>query len=174
MLYGSRAIEIHEKDKDMEDVVMEISVAELICFEIQRDGLQFQTPIFQRIYSIILQGVSENILYDPTYFLRMEDQEIVQFVSNYLSPKYELSEAWLNQFRIDTSKEIHRLSQAVKESIYAFKSIKIMLRIMEIQEHLNPSHPNYNEDNQESLVQELISLQQIKRTFAKALGRIIA
>ena len=174
LLYGSRAIEIHEKDKDMEDVVLEISVAELICFEIQRDGLQFQTPIFQNIYRIILQGVSENILYDPTYFLRMEDQEIVQFVSNYLSPKYELSEAWLNQFRIDTSKEIHRLSQAVKESIYAFKSIKIMLRIMEIQEHLNPSHPNYNEENQESLVQELISLQQIKRTFAKALGRIRA
>ncbi|MCC5922714.1 MAG: DNA primase [Crocinitomicaceae bacterium] len=174
LLYGSRAIEVYEKDKAMEDVALEISVAEIICFELQRDGLQFETPLFQKIYQIILQGVSENILFDPTYFLRMEDQEVVQFVSNYLSPKYELSDAWLSKFRIDTSKEVHRLSQAVKESIYAFKNIKIMLRIIEIQERLNPAHADYNEDNNESLVQELITLQQIKSTFAKALGRIIA
>lgn len=174
LLYGSRAMEIYEKDTELEDVALEISVAELICYELQRDGLEFQTPLFQRIYRIILQGVSENILYDPSYFLRMEDQEIVQFVSNYLSPKYELSEAWLSEFRIDTSKEIHRISQAVKESIYAFKNIKITLRIMEIQERLNPAHEDYREEYNEGLVQELITLQQIKRTFASALGRIIA
>ena len=167
-------MEIYEKDTELEDVALEISVAELICYELQRDGLEFQTPLFQRIYRIILQGVSENILYDPSYFLRMEDQEIVQFVSNYLSPKYELSEAWLSEFRIDTSKEIHRISQAVKESIYAFKNIKITLRIMEIQERLNPAHEDYREEYNEGLVQELITLQQIKRTFASALGRIIA
>lgn len=174
LLYGTRAIEVEEKNAEMQTVTLEISVAEIICYELQRDGLQFKTPIFQNIYRIILQGVSENILYDPTYFLRLEDQEIVQFVSGYLSPKYELSEAWLHKFSIDTSKEVHRLAQAVKESLYAFKKVKITLRMMEIQSLLNPEHPDYNEANNEGFLQELVTLQQIKRSFATALGRIIA
>lgn len=173
ILYGSRAIEIQQKNEKNEHVEVEISVAELITFEIQRDELQFEDPLFQEIFDIVYQGVQENILFDPTYFLRLENQKIVQLVTNYLSPKHELSSSWLIQFKVDTSSEIHRLPQAVKESLYAFKNAKIQEQLLAIQELLNPQNSDYNEEKHPELIKELIALQEIKASFAKQLGRII-
>jgi len=173
ILYGSRAIEIQQKNEKNEPIEVEISVAELITFEIQRDDLTFDHPLLQEIFDLVHQGVQENILFDPTYFLRLENQEIVQLVTNYLSPKHELSSSWLIQFKVDTSTEVHRLPQAVKESLYAFKNAKIQERLLAIQELLNPQNSEYDEENHHTLLKELIALQEIKTSFAQQLGRII-
>ncbi len=173
VLYGSRAIDVQQKNEKNQLETVEISVAELIVYEINKDELVFTHPLFEEIYKHINQGVEEQILYDPTYFLRFENQEIVQFVTHYLTPKHELSSSWLVKHKIDTSAEIHRLPQAVKESIYAFKNAFIQRRLLEIQESLNPKNEDYNEEKTMDLLKEQIELQQIKATFAQQLGRII-
>ncbi|MEX1190813.1 MAG: DNA primase [Brumimicrobium sp.] len=175
LLYGSRALEIETKKKEGEKEVeiIEVSVSELVTFELNRDDLSFDIPLFKKVFDACNQGVKENILYDPSYFLRHEDQEIVKFVSDLLSPKYELSRKWLLDFKIDTNEEIHKLPQAVKESLYAFKSAKIMARINEIREQLKPSEVKVEDDAVNDLLREQIQLEKIKGTFAKQLGRII-
>ncbi len=173
MMYGSRAIEIHQKNDKQELEEVEISVAELICYEIIRDELHFENAVFQEIFNLVEQGVQDNILFDTSYFLKVENQEIVQLATNFLSPKYELSNNWLEKFRIDTSAEIHRLAQAVKETLYAFKNAKIQAKLLSIQEALNPKSEVYREDKIAELLMEQIELQKIKFTFAKELGRII-
>lgn len=173
MMYGSRAIEIHQKNDKQELEEVEISVAELICYEIVRDELHFENAVFQEIFNLVEQGVQDNILFDTSYFLKIENQEIVQLATNFLSPKYELSNNWLEKFRIDTSAEIHRLAQAVKETLYAFKNAKIQAKLLSIQEALNPKSEVYQEDKIAELLMEQIELQKIKFTFAKELGRII-
>lgn len=173
VLYGSRAIELNQLNEKQEVVTITTSVSELITHEIIRDELTFDNPHFQEIFMHCVDGIDNNILYDPTYFLRLENQEIVKLVSDFLSPKHSLSATWFDKFKIDTSAEIHRVAQAVRETLYAFKNAKIQARLIAIQEALNPANKDYNEDKITDLISEQIQLQKIKRKFAEELGRII-
>jgi DNA primase len=173
VLYGSRAIELNQLNEKQETIKIETSVSELITYEIIRDELSFDTPHFQEIFMHCVEGIENNILYDPSYFLRVENQKIVKVVSDFLSPKHELSTTWFDKFKIDTSAEIHRVAQAVRETLYAFKNAKVQSRLLAIQELLNPNNENYQEDKTTDLITEQIQLQKIKRTFAEELGRII-
>jgi len=174
VLYGSRAIELeepHEEGEEKEELI-EVSVAELIIHELQRDELDFHNPLLQKIYLLCAQGLEENIFYEPARFLRHEDPEIVSFVTDILSPRYELSRKWLSDYKIETTEEIHKIPQAVKESLYAFKHAVILRRIEEIQEELK-NNQNYEPEVINELLSEQISLEKIKSTFALQLGRII-
>lgn len=173
LLYGSRALEIEQKQKNKDSEIIEVSVSELICHELNRDDLDFDIPLFKKIFEVCKAGVEENLLYEPSFFLRHEDQEVVKFVSNLLSPKYELSRNWLLSFKIDTNEEVHKLPQAVKESLYAFKNAKILARIGEIREQLKPSENTLKDEQVNDLLREQIQLEKIKGTFAQQLGRII-
>ena len=173
VLYGSRAIEVEQINEKQEKIEVEVSVAEIIVHEIIKDDLSFNNPLFNSIFDIVKSGVSEGILYDTPYFLRQENQEMVKFVSDYLSPKYELSQNWLLAHKIDTNAEIHKLAQAVRETLYAFKNAKIQARLLDIQEALNPKNEAFKAEEMEELLKEQIALQKIKSSFAKQLGRII-
>ena len=178
VLYGSRAVEIDidnpvenpVENKDEEPV--DVSAAELIIFELERDDLRFHNSLFQKIYELCQQGLKDNIFYEAARFLRNEDPEIVKFVTDILSPRHELSRQWLNTYKIETTEEIHKLAQAVKESLYAFKNSVIMRKIQEIQDEIK----NIGNDDIEKLtelIKEQMLLEKIKSTFAHQLGRII-
>ncbi|RFC53532.1 DNA primase [Brumimicrobium aurantiacum] len=171
VLHGSRAIEI-EKPEENQEGSNDVSVAELIIFELNRDELGFKNKLFQKIFELCRQGLDEDVFYEPARFLRHEDPEIVKFVSDILSPRYELSRQWLNTFNIETTEEIHRLAQAVKESLYAFKNAVIMMRIQDIQEELKNIDHN-NTERLSELIKEQMSLEKIKSVFSSQLGRII-
>lgn len=173
VLYGSRALELDKHPEAKDEEVIETSVAELIIYELQRDELEFEHELFGKIYKRCVSGIQDNILFEPTNFLRLEDQEVVQFVSKLLSPKYELSRKWLADFRIETSEEIHKLPQAVKESLYAFKKAKIMSRIEEIREQLKSEGSELTDEKVNELLKEQMQLEKIKGSFAQQLGRII-
>lgn len=173
VLYGSRAIELNQAAPGEPKMIVDVSLAELVVHEIERDDLSFANPVFQEIYEICKKGLSEDILFSPTYFMRNENQEIVQIVSGFLTSKYELSESWLKDFKIYTNDELQRLPQALHESLYAFKNSKIKQRIQFIRERLKPDHEEYDEDQLEILLREQMELQQIQGVFAKELNRII-
>ncbi|MDG0972917.1 MAG: DNA primase [Crocinitomicaceae bacterium] len=173
VLYGSRAIELNQAPIGEPPMTVDVSLAELVVHEIDRDDLVFSNPVFQEIYEICKKGLEEDILYSPTYFLRNENQEIVQLVSDFLTNKYELSASWLKDFKIYTNDELQRLSQALHESLYTFKNSKIKQRIEYIRERLKPDHAEFDESKMESLLREQMQLQKIQSVFAKELNRII-
>ena len=174
ILFGSRALEIENPIRDAQEKVIETSVAEIIVFELQRDELDFENDLFARIFKRCVQGIEENIFYEPSNFLRLEDQEIVKFVSDLMSPRYELSRKWLSDFKIETNEEIHKLAQTVRESLYSFKKAKIMSRIDEIRTKLKPNEIEALSDEKiNELLKEQIQLERIKGSFAEQLGRII-
>jgi DNA primase len=172
VLYGSRAIEIESPTESKEEDPFDVSAAELIIYELERDDLGFHNPLFQKIYELCQQGLKDNIFYEAARFLRNEDPEIVNFVTDILSPRHELSRQWLNTYKIETTEEIHKLAQAVKESLYAFKNSVIMRRIQEIQEELKEIG-NDESEKLVGLIKEQMSLEKIKSAFAHQLGRII-
>jgi DNA primase len=153
-------------------VLVEVSVAELICHELHRDELTFNHPAYNRIYQQISEGLTQQILYKSSYFMRSEDQEIVKIVSEFESENYELSHNWLTLKNIETNYEIDKLKSAVMTSIYTFKTDKIQQRIDEIRVTLS----TISEDEIaaiEDLLIEQITLEKVKIAFAEKLGRII-
>ena len=170
--YGPFAVEIEQQDEHGKDVLVEVSVAELICHELHRDELTFNHPAYNRIYQQISEGLTQQILYKSSYFMRSEDQEIVKIVSEFESENYELSHNWLTLKNIETNYEIDKLKSAVMTSIYTFKTDKIQQRIDEIRVTLS----TISEDEIaaiEDLLIEQITLEKVKIAFAEKLGRII-
>ncbi|MCE2865276.1 MAG: DNA primase, partial [Cryomorphaceae bacterium] len=116
--YGTRALIWQEPGQ----AETQTSVIELIVHELQKDDLHFQQPIFEEIYRIFENGVrSENTLYEATYFLRHENQEIVQFVADIEAQEQELSHNWVTRYKIQTKSESDDLYQTVVQVIYRFK-----------------------------------------------------
>ena len=165
--YGT--LEIIQKN-NLEEI--SVSVIEFICQEITRDELKFQNPLFDKIYSMYLDGLAENTLFSASYFKRLEDQEIVALISDIESNEYELSNKWLTKYRIETRTEIDQLYEAVVESVYHFKAKNIDFKIKEIQNELN-NNSSLSEEEMLFLLAEQMNYERVKRVFAEKLGRII-
>lgn len=167
IMYGSRAIETKNKEKD---ALIEVSVAELIISEIEKDQLHFEHPLFQKLYKQCKQGLDEDIFYEPSLFLRSEDQDIVRFVTDILSPRFELSSNWLRKFNVEVVGEIHQLELAVKEALYSFKNAFVLAKIQNIQEQLKEQSDS---EIVTELLKEQIEWEKVRQIFAIQLGRIV-
>jgi DNA primase len=171
--YGPYVIEIEKENEKNEKISIETSVAELICHEIHRDELMFKNIIYSKIYNFISEGLSNNILYQSTYFIKNEDPEIVKFISDIESKEYEISHNWLKNYNIDTPTEVEKLKTAVYNAIYSFKTRKIIDRIYEIQNQIKEISVTDEHSVLEDLISEQIVLEQIKMKFSNQLGRTI-
>jgi len=170
--YGVYAIEVPSRDEDGKDILVETSIAELICHELEKDELTFDFPLFNKIHQIFTSGLSENIFYQPSYFLNNEDQELVRFVSEIESNEYELSPKWFEKHKIVTQGEKERLPFLTMSSIYSFKNYKIERKIKGIQGELETLDAE-DYDKMTDLISEQIELEQVKKALSLKLGRII-
>jgi DNA primase len=170
--FGTRVIEVEQLDAQGEATTAETSVTEFICHELDKDELAFEHPKFAKIHQLIVEGLAENQLLSSTYFRQLEDQTIVQFVSDIESQEYELSTKWLSQYNITTRSESDRLQEAVFHSIYNFKSSKIEAHIRSIQVRLKEAESMSDEELLDALSEQM-TYEKIKIAFAEKLGRII-
>ena len=168
MKYGIREVHITnavdtEKNKT--------SVIELIHEELNKDELTFDFPLFAKIYSQFVEGLSENTLYTSSFFLRHEDQEIVSFVSDIESNEQELSHNWVVKKNIFTRLESDDLYSTVIFSIYNFKYNKVDLHLKKIKRKL--SSETFEDNDLLLLLSEQMAYERVKKVFSEKLGRII-
>lgn len=148
------------------------SVIEFICQEITRDELVFQNLLYAKVFSIFLDGLADNTLYTSSYFKRLEDQEIVAFVSNIESNEYEVSSLWLSKYKIEIRTELDQLYESVVDAVYHFKSKFIDQKIKEIQVEL-AKNDSLSDEEMLFLLAEQMNYERVKKVFADKLGRII-
>lgn len=170
--YGTYAVTSEHIAEDGTTVVSETSVIELIHHELDKDELSFDHPLHGKIYSLFIEGMNEKTLYSTTYLKRLEDQEIVKFVSNIESEEHELSSNWLNKFNILTRAESDRLYEAVLHALYAFKAHKVEMFIEEIRIKLEKAD-GLTDQELTDLIAEQMAYEKIKLMFAEKLGRTI-
>jgi len=163
--YGTRALIWQEPGK----AETQTSVIELIVHELQKDDLHFQQPIYEEIYRIFENGVrSENTLYEATYFLRHENQEIVQFVADIEAQEQELSHNWVTRYKIQTKSESDDLYQTVVQVIYRFKLAFVEQKINQIRSELEQN--TLQDDNLMLALGELVSLEKVKMLLSEQIG----
>lgn len=169
--YGYYAVEV---ETEGEEGSREVSVAELICHELDRDNLSFEHTDYKLIFDIVSEGIrTNNTLYRPSYFIRHENQSIVKLVSDIETENYELSHNWLTIYKIDINTELDKLARAVKESIYLFKKNKIQKRITQIHKEIEQMEQSGEDSGIEDLLAEQVLLERIKMAIAAQLGRIL-
>jgi DNA primase len=171
--YGHFGVEIEQLDEKSQIFMQVTTVSELICHELLRDDLVFINPIYAKIHQMVSQGLAEGLCFRPSHFMREEDQDIVRIVSEIDTDNYELSQNWLNKYKIDTNTELDKLKNAVLHGIYVFKSDKLQQRIDEIRIELAEVAEMDDFKKVEDLLIEQITLEKVKSSFSAQLGRIV-
>ena len=170
--YAPIATHTEHLDEHGETQKVEVSVAELIHHELDKDGLSFSYPLFQRMYEHTVEGLTNKTLYKSSYWIKHPDQEIVQWVSNVETDIHELSPQWLIKYNVDTNREIDKIKNAVMSAIYAFKSHYVLKRIATIRQELEKL-AGTDEEKMMDLLSEQIILERVKMSLAQKLGRTI-
>lgn len=163
--YGTRALIWQEPGQDQ----VQTSVIEFIVFELQKDGLQFETPLYDTIYRIFERGATEDsTLYEASFFLRHENQLIVQFVANIEAQEQELSHNWVTRYKIQTKSESDDLYQTVVQVIYRFKLAFVGQKINKIRTELTLDL--LKDDDLLMALGELVSLEKVKMLLSEQIG----
>ena len=173
VLYGPNAVSLDQIDEDGKKIIIETSVAELVCHELDVDELYFENPMYSKIYSIVKEKLDEKVFLKSSAFIRMNEQEIVQFVSELEMDHKEISHNWATIHNIFTKSEKDKIYQAVMGSIYAFKSAKIEQQIRKIQQDLKENEQELPTEVIIDMLSEQQILENIKMAFSEKLGRII-
>lgn len=168
VLYGAMEVTPPRHIADLVEDHKDISAAEYIIHNLAEDEHTFENPVYARIHSIIADALSENSFLKPSYFLKQEDQEIVQFVSAIDMEDHEISKNWKEKFGIHTNSEKDKLYDAVTKAVMNFKLAKIDLRLGEIMEAKKEDHEY---DVLIDLLAEEKELLDYRLTFNRMLGR---
>ena len=166
--FGTREIETLALDSNE---LHKTSVVELIHQELEQDLLTFESPLFIKIYDKIIEGLSEKTFYTASYFKRIEDQEIVSFVSDIESREIELSTNWITKFSIFTKSESDDLYSTVMNIIYNFKYKKVEDHLLSIKSTISKG-----DLSDEAILFELgqqMLYENVKKVISEKLGRII-
>jgi DNA primase len=165
--FGTREVKFENESKEESST----SIIELIVNEILSDDLDFNHSIYDRIFKIFVDGIKENVLYSSSFFKRMEDLQIVQFVSDVESREVELSHNWIHLHSIFTKSESDNLYETVMNAIYNFKFYKIEERLKAIKNSLTKE--NLEDEDILLILSEQMALENVKKILSEKLGRII-
>lgn len=166
--FGTREIVIPETQINSEN---KTSIIELVIHELHQDELTFVHPLYQKIYSIFAEGISENTLYSTSYFKKIEDQEIVSFVSDIESRDIELSHNWISQHSIFTKSESDNLYQTVMSAVYNFKYNKVDEHITKLKKSFQSGE--LSDEDVLLIMAEQMAFEKVKKVLSDKLGRII-
>ena len=163
--YGTRALIWQELGQPE----TQTSVIELIVHELQKDELFFENPLYEEIYRIFEKGaLEEQTLYESSFFLRHENQQIVQFVADIEAQEQELSHNWVARYKIQTKTESDDLYQTVVQVIYRFKLAFVEQKINQIRSEL--TQDTLKDDDLLLALGELVSLEKVKMLLSEQIG----
>ncbi|MFM7684193.1 MAG: DNA primase [Bacteroidota bacterium] len=165
--FGTREISVASDDKQEQST----SIIELIINEVLTDDLDFKHPVYNRVFQFFVDGIRENVLYSSSYFKRLEDQEIVTFVSDLESREIELSHNWIHHHGIFTKSESDNLYPTIMNGIYNFKYHKVEERLNEIKKSFKTTE--LSDEDVLLALSEQMALEKVKKILSEKLGRII-
>lgn len=149
-----------------------LAVAEYVYEEINRDGLEMNAAVHQKIlkeYEIRWQDEQFNA---EKYFLYHSDEAVARLTAELLTERYTLSKIHSKIKRIETDAE--RLHEVVPRLVYEYKNALILDFIREGLQRLRQAIDTHDEETAGQITGELNQLNELKRQLAHHLGaRII-
>ena len=164
--FGKEQISIEAENEEGEKTEEKYSVCEYIVHEIQKDNVEFEHPVFRKIFEVFVQ--KQDDVPDTNYFIQNPDPDISKAAIDILSTPYSLAN-W-EKHSIGVNMESMNLKQSSAHAMYALKIRKIEKMIHDNQKRMKESG---NWEEQILLVQEQKLLLEAKKGFSAMLGRIV-
>ncbi len=164
--FGKEKLKIEAENEAGEKTEEEYSVCEYIIYEIQKDNIEIENPVYLKIFQEFIQKQED--VPDANYFIQHPDPEISTTVVNILSSPYSLAN-W-EKHSIGIQLESMNLKQSAAHAMYALKIRKIEMMIHDNQKRMKESG---NWEEQLILLEEQHSLIKAKKIFSALLGRIV-
>ncbi len=168
LAYGNAYVTIEAEDENLEKFDLEITLGEYIFFELMRDAIKFENPIYSTIYDEYVNELSQQRLPNLTHFSNHPDPLISSFVVNNVHSNYELSNKW-KLYGVLVPNEIQLLKKLTQSTLFSYKARKLNVLINESNELLKIN----NHDMVEIILKELNTLNTMKQRVNKLLGRVV-
>ena len=165
--YGTHEVKVPVVGSEMSTT----SVIEIVVDELSKDEMTLMHPLYAKVYTKFLEGLTENTLYQASYFMKDEDQDIVQLVADIQSSEIELSHKWITKYNIFTRSETDNLYDTVIYAIYNFKFKVVDLHLDSLRKEL--TKPDLSEEDMALVLSEMMAYEKVKRTLSDKLGRTI-
>lgn len=170
--YGRHVVETEQLNQDNQAEIVETTVAELIIHELEKDDIEMQSPVLQKIFNKFKLGIENSTLYGPKSFLNDEDQRVVAFIADVESVEYTISNNWFNRYKIEVKSEEQKLQKAVLNAIYELKRMFIEREIERLDKRIQTPEPDHADDWTTVLLSEKINFLKVRKAIDGVLGRI--
>lgn len=167
--YGERILYDYTDEETNEQVIWR--VADYIRFDLNRDDLSFNTPLFQEMLDEAVDHCRQEGFIANRYFLSHPNPIISRLAANLVSEKYQLSKYHTRFREIETEED--KLKQLVLKDLYTLKEAYITKKIKDIQHQIKEAHASNNMDQVIDLMTRLTRLNEIKSVLCKELGERI-
>jgi len=170
LLYGSEEIDVMTKDEVGKEVPVKVRVAEFIVNDILQDELDFESNLYNRIFSEFVKAhESKGEIPDDTFFKLHRDPEIAHTAIDLMVLQYELSENWRKHSILIDEESLH-IRELVISAMLSFKAKKLDKIITAKQKEMLDAH---DQKAVGVLLAELKDLKARNIQINKELGRII-
>ena len=131
VIYGTSPLNFEYENEAGEEEVTTVSTAEYILSELSEDSIEFSNTVYNKIYYEFITHVNEHeTILDDKFFVRHQDPEISQAVSELLSDKHLLSDWSKKEIFVPT--ETDKLKELVTEAVIRLKSKQVKIKISDM------------------------------------------
>lgn len=156
--YGNETFILDEEDE---------SVAAMIINELENDGIEFSTPIHNKIYQEIIAKIEETGKIHIQSFINSNKENISSLAVNLVATPHSISNNWEERHKIYTGLESQKMQKTTKKAILSLKKGVVDFQISELQKAIK------EETIDTAGIKKLSELTKIKTQIAKLLGRNI-
>ena len=167
--YSSEKIWIDVKDENEELKQEEVTAGSYLINELLMDDIGFENPVYAKLFEEFATALSDGKELPTQHFTNHEDEQLRTLAIDLISHKYELHK-WA-EHNIPVTTEKQKLKKAVRGAVYALKTKKILLMIMENQRKMKEMHKSGG--NVAGLLKKQTKLDGIKQKLSAAQGRVV-
>jgi len=125
-----------------EDEVIPVSIASWVVDELEVDQIEFEDPLFKRIYEMAVAEIDEERIPDAQWWVRQSDPDIIAVVTEALTERYTLAD-WSKK-DIHLPKEQNTLFPLVKDTVFRMKYVHIERKLAALKELLTEENVDYD------------------------------
>ncbi|MBM3447520.1 MAG: DNA primase [Bacteroidetes bacterium] len=134
--YGEYGVSINILQEDMTVKAQDISVADYIIGTVEEDKIKFQSELYQLMFNEYVSLVNEKSLFEESEFTQHGNERVRNEAADIFTPKYQLSENWMNKHGVYSEKEEDRLAITIKDCLFRLKLRNVQLRMKSLEMEL--------------------------------------
>lgn len=168
VIYGDTLLNFEYEDEQGEPQGIQITTAEYIITQLSEDDIHFTQPIYNKIYSEFIAALQEReTILNAQHFVRHQDLELSQSMSELLSDKHQISDWSKKEIFVPT--ETDKLKDLVVEGVIRLKSKQVKLKLNTMLKQLKNNE--IEERDRKNFLANFQQLNQLSNHIDKELGR---